>query len=410
MRRRFGEARIALSEAWAWMAGLQLFLGYVFQLPGLLALSALMFAMMGTSWLWNHFSLHGLRYRRQLYYHRGFPGEKIECELSVANDKLLPLAWLKIRDRWPTAVAPLDPLSLAPSHLPDEGFMNLILVMRPFSLIRRRYELLLRRRGVYLIGKADALAGDPFSLFTSQRIFPEIERVVVFPEVRPAADILPRPEDPYGEQRSPRRLFEDHSRPMGVRTYHPQDGFRRIHWPATARTGRLQTRVYQPVSGLDFIVCLNAATFERPWEGHLPLLQEELIRVAASLIHQAFQQGYRVGLVSNGCIAHSGQPFRIPPSRAKGHLAHLLEALAGLTPVVSAPFERYLMEQASRLDYGSVFLIVSAVTPSTMVEVILRLRRRSRKVLLISLAEEPPPQIPGVQVVYRPYDLNEAAA
>jgi hypothetical protein len=50
------------------------------------------------------------------------------------------------------------------------------------------------------------------------------------------------------------------------------------------------------------------------------------------------------------------------------------------------------------------------VTPSTMVEVILRLRRRSRKVLLISLAEEPPPQIPGVQVVYRPYDLNEAAA
>jgi len=95
---------------------------------------------------------------------------------------------------------------------------------------------------------------------------------------------------------------------MGVRDYRPEDGFRRIHWPATARVGQLQTRVYQPISGLDLIVCLNIATFDPHWLGVKPDLIEALVSKAASVIYHTFNLGYRVGLISNGGIAYAGRP------------------------------------------------------------------------------------------------------
>jgi uncharacterized protein (DUF58 family) len=75
-----------------------------------------------------------------------------------------------------------------------------------------------------------------------------VEKVTVFPEMISLSDINLQAEDPFGDRRSRRRLFEDPNRPMGVREYHPEDELRHIHWPATARTNQLQVKVYQPVS------------------------------------------------------------------------------------------------------------------------------------------------------------------
>ncbi len=137
-------------------------------------------------------------------------------------------------------------------------------------------------------------------------------------------------------QRSHRRLYEDNCQPMGVRAYQSGDGFKRIHWPATARIGELQSRVYQPVSGLDMIICLNVATFEPQWMGIEPEKIEALVSIAASVARKAYEQGYRVGLVSNSAIAQSGKPFRINPGRSPNQIPLILEALAGITPIVCA--------------------------------------------------------------------------
>ena len=130
---------------------------------------------------------------------------------------------------------------------------------------------------------------------------------------------------------------------MGVRDYHPEDDFRRMHWPATAHTGQLQVKVYQPASAQVMMVCLNVSTLAHYWEGILPELLEHLVRVTASIVQQGLQDGYRVGLVSNGCLAHADQPFRVPPGRSPDQLAHLLSTLAGVTPLVTGSFDRFLI-------------------------------------------------------------------
>jgi uncharacterized protein (DUF58 family) len=57
---------------------------------------------------------------------------------------------------------------------------------------------------------------------------------------------------------------------MGIRPYHPEDGFRRIHWPATARTGELQVKVFQPVTARVMVICLNVSTETHYWMGYSP--------------------------------------------------------------------------------------------------------------------------------------------
>ena len=191
---------------------------------------------------------------------------------------------------------------------------------------------------------------------------------------------------------------------MGVREYHPEDSFRRVHWPATARTGKLQVKIFQPTSGQVMVVCLNVSTFARSWEGVYPPMLEYLVSTAATLCNDGILNGYKVGLIANGCIAKSDQPFRIPPGRSPRQLATLLSALAGVNPVVTAPFERFLMREVPRIPYGASLVIVTAVISDTLAETFVKIKKHERKITLLSLAVDPPGSVPGIHVMHAPFD------
>jgi uncharacterized protein (DUF58 family) len=190
---------------------------------------------------------------------------------------------------------------------------------------------------------------------------------------------------------------------MGIRDYRPEDDFRRIHWPATARTGELQVKVYQPVSAQVMVVCLNVTTLPNYWEGTDPALLEHLLRVTATVLQHGMEAGYQVGLISNGCLAHADQPFRVMPGRSRGQMAHLLTGLASVTPIVTGKFDRFLMREMSRLPYGATMVVISGLVNPALTETLLRLKQHGRRVTLLSFAQEPTPDIPGVRSYHFPY-------
>lgn len=377
--------------------------GFIFSVPQLIALPTMVMVVIGIASWWKSRALRHVVYRRKPYYLRAFPGEEVSLQLEIENRKLLPLSWLRVQDPWPKAVGPDDEELLAPTHIPDEGLLTNVFSLRWFERARRVYTLKFRKRGVYTVGPARLQSGDLFGIYESVREAGPVEKLTVFPALRPFRELALPPEDPFGDRRSRRRLFEDPNRPMGVRDYTPEDEFRRVHWPATARTGEVKVKVYQPTSAQVMVVCLNASTFSRHWEGTNPALMEHLVQSAATLVEQGVQQGYSVGLISNGCLSNSDQPFRIPPGRSPRQLAHLLEALAGVTPVVTASFERYLLREIARVPYGATIVIVTAVTRPELAEALVSLKQHGRKITLVSFAEEPPPSIPRVRTVHAPF-------
>jgi uncharacterized protein (DUF58 family) len=229
------------------------------------------------------------------------------------------------------------------------------------------------------------------------------DQITVFPEMIPIQALDLPPEDPFGDRRSRRRLLEDPHFPMGVRDYHPEDDFRHVHWPATARTGQLQVKVYQPTSTQTLVLCLNVSTYPHYWQGVYPAMFERLLSLAGTLLSHGIEHGYRVGLISNGCLSNSDQTFRVPPGRSPNQLGRLLQALAGVTPVVVASFERFLLREVPHIPFGSTLLVLTAVTTPELIETLASLRKHERQLTLLSLAEEPPPYIQGVRSIHLPF-------
>ncbi len=377
--------------------------GAYLRLPWLVIFSSAVMLVIGLASLWKHYALERVNYVRRWHYRRGFPGESTEVRIEVENRKWLPVSWLRVSDPWPVNVAPNDEPSLTHSAIADQAHLINLFSLRPFERILRRYKLTFHNRGVYPVGPATLESGDLFGLYTEGKQMETREELTVFPELLPLSILQLPTDDPFGDRASRRRLFEDPNLPMGVRPYRPEDEFRRIHWNATARTGSMQVKVYQPVSSRVMMVCLNVLTTPQPWLGTYKTLFEQLIKMAATLVYHSYQDGYSVGLISNGCLARADHPFMISPGRSSEQLPNLLQALAAVTEYTTSPMENMLIKSMSQVPYGSNLTIITALLPPTLLDTLIRLKRYRPNMLLISLAEEAPPQIPGIRTLHLPF-------
>lgn len=393
---------MASQKWWGILAGVFL-LAILLRVYALAAFVIMLAIILAFARWWQRRSLQGVRYTRDFIYHRGFPGEILPMQVAAENRKFLPLPWLSVQDLMPRAVGPVDEEALKPGATKEQGVLVSVFSLRWYERDRRNYRLMLRKRGVYRIGPARLGAGDIFGLFDQEAESGRLDYLTVFPEPLPFRSLGLSADNPMGIRRARRRIFEDPNLPMGVREYQPEDDFRRIHWPATARTGQLQVKVFQPVSAQVLVICLNVSTLANYWEGTNPDLLEHLVRVTAALAQQALDAGYRVGLVSNGALAHADHSFRILPGRSPAQMAHLLTALASVTPFVTGTFDRFLMAEAPRLPYGATLLVVSGICNPPLIEALMRLKQRGRRVTLLSFAKDAPPQAPGVKSLHMPF-------
>ena len=154
---------------------------------------------------------------------------------------------------------------------------------------------------------------------------------------------------------------------------------------------------------------MNISTFSRHWEGTNRNLLEYAVSLSASLVSRGLEDGYKVGLISNSCLSNSDQSFRILPGRSTKHQVLLLQALAGATPIISAPFETFLMREVPRLPYRASLMIVTPVVKPILLETLLRLRKHGREITLISLDQDPPQVVPGLKIVHAPFDPGKHA-
>jgi uncharacterized protein (DUF58 family) len=378
--------------------------GLVFDVPGVTSFLTAVLAVMGIAYWWRSKSLDNVHYTRHFHYTQAFPDEEVTAHIEVENRKLLPLSWLRIRDAWPKAVGPVDEETLPLFKKIKIGQIVNVFNLRWFERVRREYRLKFRERGVHNVGPAQLESGDIFGIYKIHRKQESADKLTVFPRLIPMADLNLPSEDPFGDKRYRKRMFEDPNRPMGVREYRPEDEFRRVHWPATARTGKLQVKVYEPTSTQVMVVCLNVATSENTWEGVYEEMLEHLISLSATMLYQGLQDGYQIGLISNGAVGRADHSFRILPGRTYPHLINQLSILAGVSPIVTTSFERFLLDELSRVPYGATLVVVSAIISPALEKTLLQAKSRGRRVVLISLSEDEPPILPGIQIVHLPHD------
>ena len=328
------------SDAWMPLALLFLFLGLAGgRNAALLAISLILLAIYLVAGWWQRNALVGVTYLRSFDRTRVFPGEPVTMSIEVDNRKPLPLTWLRFDDRLP--VAPLEEGVIAEVTGETQGSYNL---QNVFSLsgnghVQRTYTLRFPVRGYYRVGPVVYRSGDLFTLFTVQRERDYVQTLVVYPRIYPIEALGLPAREPFGDLRVRQSLFADPIKTQGIRDYHPRDRFRDVHWKASARRGRLQTKVYDPSTGMNLVVFLNVATMHRHWMGYDPAQLERAISVAASIASYGVEQKWGVGLYANCAVPKSDQPIRVPPGRSPDQLAHVLEALAATTEFATGSIE-----------------------------------------------------------------------
>jgi len=395
------------SRAWISLALLLTAGGLIARRPGPVLAAALLLTIIPVAWVWNRQALRHIRYERLFSEQRAFAGEEITITIRITNRKPLPVGWLQVDDDFPVELTLLD-AGRASLQKPGILTAHALYSLRWYEQVERVYTVRCEQRGYFAFGATALKSGDIFGLFEDRQTLPARDWLLVYPRVLPLNELGLPAKDPLGDRATRRRMFEDPTRAIGVRDYAPHDDRRRVHWKATARKQQLQVRVYEPTTAYNLLVFLNVANFERFWHGYDPILLEKTITVAASVASYGAERRYAVGLVANGCLPGSDQPIRLLPGRSAGHLTRLLELLAAVTPVASAPLENLLIAESSALPWGSTIVVVTGIVTDDIAGAVSRLQRAGRRMVVISLAEPAPPEMDEDVLVYHLPDLRDA--
>ena len=370
---------------------------------GLLFLISLVLLLaLAVAWFWGRHCLERVEYRRYFRPSRAFFGEEVELTVEVVNRKLLPMAWLQVEDEIPSALAPVKG-AVAESHKQERSLLLNLLSLSWYERVRRRYRIRCDTRGYHTFGPARLRSGDIFGFHIRELDVPDQDSLLVYPRVVPIAQLGLPSQDPFGDIKIRQWIFEDPLRSVGVREYAYGDSLRRIHWKATARTQKLQAKVYEPSTTYRLVILLNLHTYGRSWWwlGYDSHLLELAVSVAASVANWAAERGYQVGLSANGNVRGSDQRIKISASRNPEQLTHILEALAKAQPFAAFPLEALLDLESRELPYGVTLVIVTSVLTEESLAGLMAVRAAGHRVALLLIGDEAPDfSHPGL-TVYR---------
>lgn len=308
-------------------------------------------------------------------------GQKVSVQVQLQNRGKWSIAWLLLDD-----VLPHQALHEPPPALKREG-SSLRMCWIPAKGTRvLSYALLPQRRGYFQIGPLVAETGDLLGLHRRFKSVTEPEYLLVMPKVIPLEGYDVASRRPIGEVRVTYRFMEDPTLISGTRQYQNGDPMRSIHWRATARTGQLQCKQYQPTCVAGATLVLDLHRQSNPSK-HEPIRSDLAVTAAASICHTLMQLGQQFGLVSNGRDAadriatersvreftdretaqravamHASsdrmRPVIIPTGRGPEQFQQVLKTLARLERTDGLALPELLLEAQSRLPRDATVMVI----------------------------------------------------
>jgi uncharacterized protein (DUF58 family) len=339
------------------------------------------------TWLWTRVSLRGLRITRQTRSPRASVGDIFEESFELLNPSRVPRLFVQVQNE---------------TSLPAAAGSRVLTMIGGKENRTYLARTWLTQRGAYPLGPTTLRSGDPFGFFSVKRTFPATGSLLVLPLIIPVAD-FPSPAGLLpGGKAIQRKSYEVTPHASGVREYVTGDPLKRIHWPSTARRGKLMVKEFEQDPQSELWIFLDAQRmvqaklpyeppkardtwiFSRRPELHLPPSTLEYgVSLAASLAHYFIAQRQAVGFVTDGPVYTV-----IPAERSDRQESKVLETLAFVTGEGTLPLASLVDLQSPQMPLGSSALLI---TPSIKDDVVLAVellqRRNLRPIILLLMAQ-----------------------
>ncbi len=250
----------------------------------------------------------------------------------------------------------------------------------------RTYRLPTSRRGTFEIGPVEVPRADPFGLCRRARALGEPQVISVHPRVlglRPISSGTSRNLEGPSSDMSPQGSVTFHR----LREYVIGDDLRKVHWPSTARLGKLVVRQYVDTAQPYTIVLVDL----RP-EVYSPESFEEAMDVTASVVAATALGESPVQLRTT-----TGE--RVGGTR-KSNPEHLVDFLTDLAPSSEGSLSGQLVVLRREKGGNALVVVTGVVQPDSLPEVA-ALRRSFDHVVMVSLVPRPTPAptYPGLTIL-----------
>ena len=308
----------------------------------LVAWSAVQLLFLVSMWCLGAYQVSRLDVRRRVA-NGAFEDEVVTVELFVANHGLLPVFWLEVADRF----------------LPAEYSYKRILSSEPIErsqIVQLSYQgQCFKRRGRYDIGPVVIRLGDALGLFEHERIFARVDEFLVYPATIELSRLSLSGESP---RQAARLVSEKHvgASPSfhGTREYRTGDEPRTIHWPTSARRGRVVVKEFDREVARHITIFLDLAARNLAGLGQKSTL-EYSVKLAASLARRT--------LAGRGLVQLYGAGRRslfVPPGAGQRQLLRILSALVDVRQDGEVPFGDLLAMRLRNLPRGSAAVMIFA--------------------------------------------------
>jgi uncharacterized protein (DUF58 family) len=319
---------------------------------------------------WCAHVLTRLEFKRQ-FERKVFPDEAVRVKIDLQNHSLLPAVWLRLQDYFPIEVA-------------EQRSFYEVISLGPREKISLHYNLKAQKRGYYPVGPMDLRTGDLLGISGEHSAQGNIEYLTVYPRVYPLSDPVLPSRSPMGTLRNRQPIFEDPSRPVGKRAYMAGDSFRRIDWKASASSGSLQVKIFEPSIALETAIFLNLNLGEYNLKDRISG-PELAIVVAASLANWCITKRQSTGLYTNGSdLLNPDVPYPpLLPRKGRAHLMRLLENLARVKCIEAYPLAQLVRQHRSGLAWGTTVILISGSADPYLFDEIIQLKRSGLSVVLV---------------------------
>lgn len=376
-----------LNDLWLLLAGILVLIGLVASQGLLLVVGSLVIIVWLATKMWDRHAFSRVSHYRALGRHRAFIGDTLEYSVTLSNDKVLPLIWVDIQDAFPEGLELLG-ANVRSQSIDGTRQHTITTSLLPFQQVTWKYVLQCTKRGYHRIGPVRVRSGDIFGFSAAEAHYDGMDHLLVYPRVVDLEQLNLPAVHPLGSGRGKRPLFQDTTRFKGQRDYLPTDPMKHIDWKATARTSRLQTKVFEPVVSLNVLVALNANTGEQAWETINRRLFERSVTIAASLANHAAERGYTFGVLSNAVATYTSRYLSVPLSASAGQLNLVLEALAMAGPYAVTTLPEVLRGERASLPPGATVAVITAVVTQVLAGEIAELQQKGYQVSVLYTGDD----------------------
>lgn len=319
------------------------------------------------AYLWTRALGRDIQLRRETHLRWLQVGGQIEERITLSNGFSFPAAWVEFIDH---------------STLP--GFT----ASRSTSINAGSFEqwnltAACKQRGLFYLGGATILTGDPFGIFEVAIHTTKRTSILVLPQIATLPELLIAPSGSHGDGQPRRNASEKTIHAATVREYAHGDSMRMIHWPTTARTNKVFVRLMESTPEGDWWILLDLDKQYMLGEGP-DSIEEQCVTLAASLADRGLRLRKSVGLIGNGADL-----TWLTPKKGEGQRWEIMQVLAIARPGdidLGTVLERTRSEPSLGRQHS--LIIITASTKIDWLKTLLPLTKRNSAltVMLLDLA------------------------